>query len=211
MWLVEALAQSRNPTTSILLSRFCPETGPQEGQVKDFNVILKVSGTPTSAEAPKAAHHSFQGFWVGGQGTMRLCLPGGEKERAREDHLCLCSCFHLVCSWASGSAAGILAPDPGLVTGRPIEVKVKQKHLESPFLAGTQGQPSHSGGHSQPVHLPACLRLTLRGRKEQGSQSHTIWVSNCVPTLYVSSDKCLFILEPQFPSVKWDKSHFSEE
>ena len=35
--------------------------------------------TPTSAEAPKAAHHSFQGFWVGGQGTTRLCLPGGRR------------------------------------------------------------------------------------------------------------------------------------
>lgn len=170
-----------------------------------------MSGNSDFSRSPKGSPSFFPGLLGRWPGYHEALLAGREKERAREDHLCLCSCFHLVRSWASGSAAGILAPDPGLVTGHPIEVKVKQKHLESPFLAGTQGQPSHSAGRSQPVHLPACLCLTLRGRKEQGSQSHTIWVSNCVPTLCVSSDKCLFILEPQFLSVKCDKSHFSEE
>ena len=70
--------------------------------------------------------------------------------------------------------------------------------------------PGRDPGPAQPQRgplsacSPACLSvsLTLRDQKEQGSQSHTIWFSNCVPALCVSSDKCLFILEPQFPSVK---------
>ena len=151
---------------------------PSKGLMWSWNWVA----TLTSAEAPKTAHHPFQGFWAGGQGTTRLCLLGGEKGRAREDHLCLCSCFHLVCSWASGSA-GILAPDPGLVTGRPIEVKVKR--LESPFLAGTQGQPSHSGGHSQPVHLPACLCLWLWETKKSKGLRVTLFGFQIVFLFYV--------------------------
>lgn len=162
------------------------------------------------------AHCPFQGFWAGGQGTTRLCLLGGEKGRAREDHLCLCSCLHLVCSWASGLQLGIwfcsrnFGSRPRSCYRTPDRSKGEALGIPIPGRDPGPAQPQRG-----PLSAcsPACLSvsLTLRDQKEQGSQSHTIWVSNCVPVLCVSSDKCLFILEPQFPSVKCDKSHFSEE
>lgn len=42
MRLAGAFAQSRNPTTSILVLGFCPETEPREGRGKDFDAILKL-------------------------------------------------------------------------------------------------------------------------------------------------------------------------
>lgn len=75
--MVEALAHSRNPTTSILLSRLCPE-----GQVKDFDVILKLSGNSDFSRGPKGGPSFLaQGFGLlGRQPGFHEALLAGRGE-----------------------------------------------------------------------------------------------------------------------------------
>lgn len=66
---------------------------------------------------------------------------------------------------ASCSAAGILAHLSGLVPGGRVEGKVKQRHLESPFLAGAQGRPAVA--EVLFACLPTCLSVPLTERPKR--------------------------------------------